>query len=81
LERRIYTSNAPRLIDGLSGIFTTSGNKTVHASIKVTELKLVLLEELSDLIVMPVAAFTRPLNKDFSTLGYCNSRGLFESLP
>jgi hypothetical protein len=64
IQRRVQASDTPRLVDRHSGVFATLSNKSVHATIKVAELKLALRQELSDSVIMPVATLTWPLNED-----------------
>ena len=65
---RINVRNTPRLVDGNASVFATRGDETIHATIKVAVLELVLAKKCSNTLIIPISTATWPFNHDSTTV-------------
>jgi hypothetical protein len=59
--------HAPRFLDKHADIGAVLSSQSVHASVKVGKLETISAQDLSNHIVTPIFATSRPLNEDGNT--------------
>ena len=80
-QARVHKCNSPRFLDRQTGIFAMRSDKTVHASVEISESKAVPVKEASNIFVIPISAVTGPLNEYGRAMRQHETSNFFKSFP